>query len=143
MAGILTAKDKEQVSAAIIAAEAKTAGEIRVHVEPRCGGDPFGRARELFEKFGMTRTRDRSGVLIYVAWKDRKIAVLGDAGIHEKAGHGYWEGVVAKIAEAFKESRYGDGLAAAVEEVGERLAEHFPPRPDDKDELANEVTEET
>lgn len=139
--GILSAGDKKRIVAAITEAEAKTSGEIRVHVESRCGGDAFERARLLFEKLGMTATAGRSGVLIYLAWKDRKLAVLGDSGIHEKVGGDYWNGIVEMIVADFHEGRFGDGLVKAVTEVGRRLAEHFPRKTDDRNELSNEVVE--
>lgn len=99
------------------------------------------RARVVFEEQELTATRDRSGVLLYVAWKDHKLAVLGDAGIHEKVGESYWHGIVDQVVTAFKDERYGDGLANAVTEIGRRLAEHFPRKHDDTNELRNEVTE--
>lgn len=141
MKGILAATDKERIQAAITAAESATSGEIRVHLESRCTGDPMDRARVVFEEQGLTATRDRTGVLLYVAWMDRKLAVLGDAGIHEKVGDAYWHGIVDTVVAAFKEERYGDGLVHAVTEIGRRLAEHFPRKDDDTNELKNEVTE--
>jgi uncharacterized membrane protein len=142
--GILTDGDKARIVEAIRAAEARTSGEIRVHVEPRVqprGADPLERARRLFETLGMTATRDRTGVLVYVAWKDHRLAVLGDEGIHAVVGTEYWRGLADGLSASFRDSRYADGIVAAVEEVGRRLAEHFPRRADDHDELPNVVTE--
>lgn len=143
--GILTENDRARITEAIGAAEAATAGEIRVHVEPRlpkeAGSDAVARARRLFDDFGMASTRDRTGVLLYVAWKDRSLAVLGDRGIDAKVGEAYWRGLADGLSTAFRKGRYAAGIVAAVEEVGRRLAEHFPRRDDDRDELPNLVTE--
>lgn len=139
--GILFDADKERIKTAIAAAEANTSGEIRVQVEPTCKGDAFERARALFEKLGMTATAERNGVLIYLAWKDRKLAVLGDAGIDVKVGADYWNGIVEMIVTDFRDDRYGDGLVKAVTEVGRRLSDHFPRKADDRNELSNDVME--
>src|SRR6185436_9157204 len=87
----LSASDLDAVAAAVTAAEARTAAEIRVHLDHRCPGDPMARAVEIFERLGMHRTELRAGVLVYVAVADRKLAVIGDAGIHTRVGQAYWD----------------------------------------------------
>lgn len=77
----LSAAEKEQVVAAIRAAEAMTSGEIRVHLDRRCKGDPQDAAKRVFEKIGMDRTDEKNGVLLYLAVKDHSFAVIGDSGI--------------------------------------------------------------
>jgi uncharacterized membrane protein len=76
-----------------------------------------------------------------VAPKSRNFAVLGDSGIHEKCGAEFWEGVAAAMKGCFQAGKFTDGIVAAVEAVGERLAAHFPVAANDRDELPNEIDE--
>ena len=71
-----------RIEHAIAQAELTTSAELRVHLEDNCKEDPLDRAAYLFEKLEMHKTALRNGVLIYVAFQDRKLAILGDAGIH-------------------------------------------------------------
>ena len=136
----LSASDLDAVAAAVAGAEARTAAEIRVHLDHRCPGDPMARAVEVFERLGMHRTDLRAGVLVYVAVADRKLAVIGDVGIHARVGQPYWDGLVARILEHLQDERPRDGLTDAVREVGASLATHFPRRPDDRNELSDRVS---
>jgi uncharacterized membrane protein len=136
----LSAADLDAVAAAVTAAEARTAAEIRVHLDHRCPGDPMARAVEVFERLGMHRTELRAGVLGYVAVADRKLAVIGDAGIHTRVGQAYWDALAARILGHLRDERPRDGLVDAVTEIGASLATYFPRRPDDRNELADRVS---
>jgi uncharacterized membrane protein len=136
----LSPADLDAVAAAVAEAERGTSGEIRVHLDARCEGDPLARAVELFERLGMTRTARRNGVLIYVAIEDRKLAVLGDAGLHERVGAEYWDRLKRELVAGLREGRSRDGLVAAVRDAGETLARHFPRAPDDGNELNDAVS---
>ena len=138
--GFLSAADLDAVAAAVTAAEARTAAEIRVHLDHSCPGDPMARAVAIFERLGMHRTDLRAGVLVYVAVTDRKLAVIGDAGIHARVGQAYWDRLVARILGHLRDERARDGLIDAVGEVGASLATHFPRHPDDRNELSDRVS---
>ena len=138
--GFLSAADLDAVAAAVTAAEARTAAEIRVHLDHSCPGDPMARAVAIFERLGMHRTDLRAGVLVYVAVTDRKLAVIGDAGIHVRVGQAYWDRLVARILGHLRDERPRDGLIDAVGEVGASLAAHFPRHPDDRNELSDRVS---
>jgi uncharacterized membrane protein len=136
----LSPADLDAVAAAVAEAERRTSGEIRVHLDARCAGDPLARAVELFERLGMTRTALRNGVLIYVAIEDRKLAVLGDAGLHERVGAEYWDRLKQELVARLREGHSCDALIAAVRDAGETLARHFPRAPDDRNELGDAVS---
>ena len=136
----LSSSGLDAVAAAVAGAEARTAAEIRVHLDHRCPGDPMARAVEVFERLGMHRTELRAGVLVYVAVADRKLAVIGDVGIHARVGQAYWDGLVARILEHLRDERPRDGLTDAIREIGASLAAHFPRRPDDRNELSDRVS---
>jgi uncharacterized membrane protein len=132
--------DLDAVAAAIALAEAATSAEIRVHLDVRSPGEAMARAALVFERLGMHRTAARHGVLIYVSIEDHKLAVLGDRGIHERVGQAYWDGLVEAVLAHFRRERFRDGLVHAVGEAGAVLRRHFPRRPDDVNELSDQVS---
>jgi uncharacterized membrane protein len=136
----LSDDDLAAIAHAVREAEGRTSAEIRVHLDHRCKEDALQKAVVVFERLGMHRTADRHGVLIYVAVTDRKLAVIGDRGIHERVGEGYWRRVVAAVTDHFRNERPREGFVHAVGDVGEMLARHFPRRPDDQNELSDQVS---
>jgi uncharacterized membrane protein len=143
----LTDEDFEAISAAIVAAERQTAAEIRVHLERHVKHrrwsrrvDPLARARWLFTHLGMHRTAGRHGVLIYLALEDRKLAIVGDEGIHARVGDEYWHRIRDLMIERVRAGRVREAVVASVAEVGRVLIEHFPRRPDDTNELSDHVS---
>jgi putative membrane protein len=100
------------------------------------------RAAELhFMAHGIHLTAERTGVLLYVCMMPRRIEVLADSGIHSKVDPATWEKMVAQIASPARAGRLADGLIAAIRSTGEVLAEHFPRREDDRNELPDRVVE--
>jgi putative membrane protein len=88
---------------------------------------------------GLTRTRERTGVLIYVAAAEHYAEILADTGIADQVDAKVWRDAIDDLIDAIKAGRPADGLIAAVARVGAILAEHAPPRLDDADELPNRV----
>jgi uncharacterized membrane protein len=134
--------DDERIVAAIKAAEARSRGEIRVHVASGEVEDVRRAAEADFERLGMTATAERNGVLILVAPESQSFAVIGDSGIDQHCAPGFWDGIAAEMAGAFRASRFTEGIVAAVERVGDVLARHFPPRAGaaDRNELDDAVS---
>jgi putative membrane protein len=98
----------------------------------------LGRAEQSFIEQGVTETRDRSGVLLFLSEAERRVELLADRGIHERVGTEEWQMLVNEVVKAIREGRAGAGIASAVDAIGARLAQHFPPRADDVNELADE-----
>jgi len=136
----LSDADFEAVTRAIALAEASTSAEIRIHIDHACPGDAVARAVGVFERLGMHRTAERHGVLIYAAVKHRKLAVIGDEGIHGRVGEAYWQAVVDAMLGHFREERERDGFIHALAELAAVLRQHFPRRPDDTNELSDEIS---
>ena len=133
----LSGDDRKRIAEAIAAAEKTTSGEIVVRIVRAAKGPPRDHALKEFHRLGLEKTRDRTGVLLYIAERDRAIEVLGDAGIHANVPDGFWNGVVSRLSGTFKEGRFADGICTAVGEIGGHLTRHFPPKADDTDELSN------
>jgi len=142
-------EDFDAIARAIASAEAHTSAEIRVHLERRVPRGPDGapgnvlkRARHVFAHLGMHRTRERHGVLIYLAVEDRRFAIVGDEGIHARVGEAYWASVRDLLAERLRSQKPADAILATIAELVGALQEHFPRRPDDRNELGDPVSVE-
>lgn len=133
-------KEKKQILAAVREAEKHTSGEIRVHLEYKFRGSVFGHAQRVFQRIGMTKTAHRNGVLIFLATKDKKFAVLGDVGINEKVPEGFWNDVIQIMQEHFKRNKFAEGIAEAVLRIGEKLKAYFPHRANDKNEIPDGIS---
>ncbi|MBA3543256.1 MAG: DUF5130 family protein [Chthoniobacterales bacterium] len=133
--------EHERIVQAIAAAEKKTSGEIRVFILHGKVDDPVAAANEQFRKLGMTATRERNAVLIFVAPRAQKFAVIGDAGIHQRGGNRFWQQLVGAMQVHFRAANFTDAVVYAVQQTGELLMRHFPRRLDDRNELPNAVEE--
>lgn len=131
----------ETVKDAIGIQEKRTSGEIRVYIENRCRFiDPVDRAIELFNELQMHQTRQRNAVLLYIAFKDRQIAILGDIGIHEILGKPFWDAEVQKMVQEFGKGLFAEGILKIVEDIGNALYIHFPyDEEKDTNELSDDI----
>ncbi len=135
-----TEEDEQIIVNAIKTAEKNTSGEIRVHVENYDKEDVLDRAVYWFEKLGMHKTKERNGVLFYLAIDARKFAILGDAGINAKVPEGFWDEIKDTLVSYFKEGKFAEGLAKGIIMAGEQLKKYFPHRKDDINELSDEIS---
>jgi len=133
--------EQERIVNAIRLAEQQTSGEIRVYTESRCRFvDPLDRAAEVFWGLKMDMTKDRNGVLVYIAMKDRQFAILADQGIHEKVGQAFWNEEVSVMKKHFVNALPADAIEAVITDVGQALRTHFPyDRATDKNELPDDL----
>ena len=134
-------EEKQEITDAIRQAERMTSGEVRVFVESKCSYmDAIDRAAELFFQLQMQKTDERNAVLVYVAMKDRQLAIFGDEGIHKKVGDEYWGHEVKKMITNFNRENYATGISEVVKDIGEALTKHFPYNNDtDKNELPDDI----
>lgn len=138
----LTSDERDRLVDAIRAFERRTSGEIRVHLEERTDESSKDAAARAFEHLGMTRTQDRNGILFFVSVRDRRFAVIGDAGIHAVVPDGFWAGIANRVESRFVEGRYAEGLVEGIQAAGEALARYFPHRPGDVNELPDTISED-
>ena len=136
-----TIEERHQIEDAIECAEKQTNGEVQVFIESRCQkADALKQAAKIFFSLKMEKTQQRNAVLVYVAIKDRKLAIFGDAGIHKKVGEEYWNHAVTKILHNFNNGNYSDGIKRCVLDIGEALHIHFPyDKSTDKNELPDSI----
>ncbi len=133
-------KQKEQIVKAIKDAERMTSGEIRVHLEIKCKGNVSARTIKWFRRLKMHRTRQRNGILIYLAVQDQQFAIYGDKGINRLVPASFWTDIKAEMQENFVKGQFTTGVIAGIRKAGEKLKEYFPHQKDDVDELSNEIS---
>ena len=133
---------REELTAAIAAAELGHRGELRVHLERRLpkGKTPRDRAQELFESFGMDRTAEDTAVLLYLGFDAGRCAVHAGSGVKDAAAPGFWQSVADEIERGFSIGEPLAGLCAAVEQIGDLLREHVPGEDVAGNELPDAVT---
>jgi uncharacterized membrane protein len=136
-----TNAENHRIVNAIQQAEKETSGELRVFVESHCRFvDALDRATEVFVGLKMNETAGSNAVLIYVAMKDRQLALFGDKGVHEKVGDAFWDEKVRIILSHFGKDNYVDGLVRIIGEIGDTLRNYFPYNGDtDKNELPDDI----
>lgn len=136
-----SAKDKEQIVQAIRNAERETSGEIRVYVESR---NPLvnvmERAAEIFFNLKMQQTDDRNAVLLYIAMKDKELALFGDEGIYKRVGVDYWNNEVKNMISQFSKDNISNGIEQCIQHIGQTLKEKFPYNTTtDRNELPDDI----
>jgi uncharacterized membrane protein len=134
-------EENQAIVEAIRKAEQRTSGEIRVYVEGKCKlENPVHRAKAVFLQLKMDQTAARNGVLIYLAMEDRRLAVWGDEGIHQRVGDDFWNKEVALIISEFNQQHFVDGIVQIIRDIGEALVTHFPyDAAGDKNELSDDI----
>lgn len=139
--GNFNSDQKKRIKSAIEEAELNTSGEIRVHLENHCKTENvLDRAAQMFAQLNMHKTEARNGVLIYMAVKDHKFAIIGDAGINAKVEEDFWDITKEKMLKHFKSGDLIQGLVEGILCAGERLKEHFPYQKNDKNELSDDIS---
>ena len=134
--------DEPRIVESIRTAELRCRGEIRIHATEKSVTDAMKEATATFERLGMTATSERNGILIFVAPRSQKFAVLADSGITSRVGTAPIDEIASAVSAAFREGRFTDGLVGAVERAGQLLATHFPriEGKSDEDELPNTIS---
>lgn len=146
-----SAIDTTLVESAIRQLELQTSAEVRVYIEKNAklqglaesadsSIDPIiVRAEQVFTKLEMEQTAANNGVLVYVALKQRRCAVIGDSGIHQFVNDEFWQRCCDVISAQAAQGNLTKGIIAALYLLAEKLSLHFPRQEDDIDELPNEV----
>ncbi len=137
----LTPQQEQRIIKAIQTAEKNTSGEIRVHLESKNKEKPsMPYVESVFDRIGMTQTKDRNGVLFYVDIKHKVFTVLGDKGIDAKVPPDFWQDVKKEVLKHFKTGDYTLGLERGILMVGKKLKNFFPYQNDDVNELPDEIS---
>jgi uncharacterized membrane protein len=129
----------DDIVAAIRQAEGKTSGEIRVLISHKKVTNPIAATEAEFLRLGMTKTKEKNGVLIFVAPRSRNFAIIGDKGVHNRCGDAFWREVADEMTARFRKSKFTEAILHGIRKAGDLLAQHFPRGPDDRNELPDEI----
>jgi len=135
-----TIEQIELIKHAITKAEEHNTGEIRLHVEGDCDGDVIERAVKVFHRLHMHKTDHRNAVLFYLAVNHKKLAVVGDEGIHKKVSDEFWHKVKEHIIEKFKQGNYTEGLCEGIAMAGDMLKKYFPNKGANHNQLPDDIS---
>ena len=139
-AAFFTPEERRRILEAIAAAEAQTSGEIRLHLARRTAGDVRAAAIATFNALAMQTTAERNAVLIYVSVLDHRFCILGDEAVDRAVHQDFWDQIRDEMQSLFARRRFVDGVLTAIHHTGEKLRGHFPVRPDDVNELPDEIS---
>jgi uncharacterized membrane protein len=138
----LSKLEHDRIVGAIREAEAKTSGQIRVYIQRgKLNVDPLVAAQKKFHRLGMHKTHERNSVLIFVAPRAHKFAVVGDKAIHGKCGEQFWQRLVDGMRTHFQNEKFSRAIVEAIEETGKMFATHFPKRSTGTNELPDKIVE--
>lgn len=98
------------------------------------------RAKKVFQRLGIAKTKHRNGILIYLSLSDQKFEIVGDQGIHNRVGDKFWTEAAANMSSAFSKGEFLKGVLSTIDWFGVHLKKHFPREADDKNELPNRIT---
>ena len=134
--------EHDRINRAIKEAEARTSGQIRVFLQRGVfEEDALKRAQQKFVQLGMEKTRERNGILIFVAPRAQKFAVIGDEGVHQKCGDEFWQQLIEKMRAHFLREDFTEALIEAITAAGDLLGQYFPRTGASPNELPDEIVE--
>ncbi|MBM4158150.1 MAG: TPM domain-containing protein [Ignavibacteria bacterium] len=141
---LVSKNDLNAIRDEIASIEKHTSGEIRVCFKLKRGlavrkKTPRELALLEFHKLKMHKTADKTGVLVFILFKERKFEIVADEGINSKIKQEKWDEISAEMCRYFAEGNYREGVIHCLKEVGKVLAADFPIKPGDVNELSNEV----
>jgi uncharacterized membrane protein len=122
----LSAVEHDRVHQAIRVAEEGTSGDIVLFITHRHVTDPLAAANDEFRKLRLEDAADKNSLLILLAPKSQKFAVVGGTALHEKVGQAWWDELIGLLTRHFKAGDYTHGILAAIEQAGRALKHHFP-----------------
>ncbi|MBI3587303.1 MAG: TPM domain-containing protein [Ignavibacteriales bacterium] len=136
--------DLDTIAGAITEVEKTTSGELRVAIRQKRHRNEKSLtiehiARQEFVHLGMAKTHERNGVLLFLLLEERQFYILADEHIHKKVHPSQWQEIANSMSAKFSQKKFRDGILEAVQAAGKVLAEHYPHKLDDKNELSNDV----
>lgn len=114
---------------------------IRVALTPRSArrAAAYRAATEQFKIRGLTRKKERTGILIFVSLAERYARVIADEGISARVPQSQWQVAIDELIKHMREGRIGDGFVAAVDVCGKELSKNFPPTGTSGDDLPDRI----
>jgi putative membrane protein len=96
-------------------------------------------AMEQFTSRGIARTRQRTGILIFVSLAERYARIIADEGIAARVPKAAWQGAIDTLVGHMRKGQVAEGFIAAIEICGGVLATHFPAAGNERSELPDRI----
>lgn len=117
---------EDQVVKALKGLQEETTGYIAIQIDKVCPKDVYTKAITVFEKLNLSNGSEKNAVLIYVATKSKRFAIVGDQAINELVAENFWEAVKDIMRMYFKRNDLTTGLLKGVKMIGKQLEKNFP-----------------
>ena len=140
----LSNSDLDELKHLIGEIETGTTGEVRLCFKLKRGFHQRKTAyKELalkeFYKLGMDKTKDKTGVLIYILFTEKIFEIIADEGINSKITEDTWRLITEHLKTEFSQGNYKTGLIKCLNEIKNVLAKDFPTKPGDGNELPDDI----
>ncbi|MDZ4710983.1 MAG: TPM domain-containing protein [bacterium] len=144
IAEYLSDESLDKIAGLISDVEKKTSGEIRLCIKKKRGffekkHTPREIALKEFTKLGMHKTGEKTGVLMFIIFNERKFEIVADEGINSKISDDHWSLISEKIKNHFVNKDFFEGIKTGILDISQTLIQEFPLKDDDRDELPNTV----
>lgn len=140
----LSKSDFEELTEDIGKIEAETTGEVRLCFKLKRGfHERKLTSREIamkeFFKLGMDKTEEKTGVLIFILFGEKKFEIVADEGINSKIKQETWDLIINHLNSEFSQGNFKTGLMKCLNEIKIILVKEFPARFVNKNELSNDI----
>lgn len=98
------------------------------------------RAVYAFFQKGIYKTKDRTGVLIFISLLERRVWIIGDENIHRRSQVDFWRDLVKELTTGIKNNRALESLCSVIEKCGVELERHFPQKTHKNNQLGDDIT---
>lgn len=140
----LSKEELDEIQSAINMIEKETSGEIRLCLRSKRNfREKKSTVRDIaigdFYKLEMDKTKDGTGVLVYIFFKERLFEIIADKNIYEKIDKSKFDFIIQAMTLNFRNRNYAGGILHCIKEIGEVMKKEFPVKPDDVNELPDEI----
>jgi len=140
----LTKEQIAEIQKKISDIEKETSGEIVVSIKKKLNFIEKKKtvvelAKKEFRRIKIAVNENSSGILIFIVPKRREFCFLPDNKILSLLKEDFLQTLVEDMKRKFNERRYFDGIIDSIEEIGKYLRLKLPSKPDDKNDLPNEI----
>ncbi len=144
--------DKKLITEAVQKAEQLTEAEIKVIIEKRAGNilTRFNfllsrkkiskrRARQMFNRFGLSKSKNRNAVLLYFALQEKRFEILADEGAHDILGQKLLDNIATEITSSFAKSGINDGvIVKSIDIIAKKMARVYPSTGNTENNISDE-----
>lgn len=140
----LTEPELGRIQQALDEVEKNTSGEIVLSLHEKLNlweklYDRHELALKDFNKLGIANTKYRTGILVYIVFKEKYYEILADEGIYKKIPDEYWSEIESELTEFFRNGSYAEGILTLIHKVEQILKKEFPAGDSTEDEISDEI----